>query len=246
MDPRLQHPFTCVIAGPTQCGKTVFLYKLLTTLNEVIKDPPEVILWFYGEYQPLYDKLATALAKEPPTVRVLPETQSKPSLGDNVSRDIQQKAVENEVLNSVPKALRNKAVQLLHKITSSDGIVDWNGKGELAVNERAIKGSNMVDLINDALRKRKSLKPIGTKDFSKALAKLNVPHELIGNPDRWQEMTKLLNPADSEITDLPELPESLPDDEELYGAAYHLPSKKQKTLSVRPKTRKKAIRWEKY
>ncbi|KAJ8020518.1 hypothetical protein HOLleu_40128 [Holothuria leucospilota] len=185
-------------------------------------------------------------AREPPTVRVLPETQSKPSLGDNVSRDIQQEAVENEVLNSVPKALRNKAVQLLHKITSSDGIVDWNGKGELVVNDQAIKGSNMVDLINDALRKRKSLKPIGTKDFSKAMAKLNVPHELIGNPDRWQEMTKLLNPTDSDITDLPDLPESLPDDEELYGAAYHLPSKKQKTLSVRPKTRKKAIRWEKY
>ncbi|KAJ8020743.1 hypothetical protein HOLleu_40417 [Holothuria leucospilota] len=203
MDPRLQHPFTCVIAGPTQCGKTVFLYKLLTTLYEVIKDPPEVILWFYGEYQPLYDKLATALGKGAPKVRVLPGTQSKPSLGDNVSRDIQQKAVENELLNSVPKALRNKAVQLLHKIISSDGIVDWNGKGELVVNERAIKGSNMVDLINDAL-----LKPIGTKDFSKALAKLNVPHELIGNPDRWQEMTKLLNPADSDITDLPELPES--------------------------------------
>ena len=24
----------------------------------LIKDPPEVILWFYGEYQPLYDKLS--------------------------------------------------------------------------------------------------------------------------------------------------------------------------------------------
>ncbi|KAJ8018518.1 hypothetical protein HOLleu_43445 [Holothuria leucospilota] len=55
---------------------------------------------------------------------------------------------------------------------------------------------------------------------SKALAKLNVPHELIGNPDRWQEMTKLLNPEDKDRPDLPELPESLPDDEELYGLLF--------------------------
>ncbi|KAJ8050170.1 hypothetical protein HOLleu_03266 [Holothuria leucospilota] len=185
-------------------------------------------------------------AREPPTVRVLPETQPKPTLDDKVNRNKEQEAIENEVLNSVPKALRSKAEQLLRKISSSDGVVDWNGKGELIVNEQAVKGSHIVDLINDALRKRKSLQPIGTKDFSKALAKLNVPHELIGNPDRWQEMTKLLNPEDKDRPDLPELPESLPDDEELYGAAFHLPSKKQKTLSVRPKTRKKTTRWEKY
>ena len=36
----------------------------------------------------VYDKKA----REPPTVRVLPETRPKPSLGDHVNRDIQQKA----------------------------------------------------------------------------------------------------------------------------------------------------------
>lgn len=184
-------------------------------------------------------------AMEPPTVRVLPETQPKPSLGDKVNRNIEQKAIENEVLNSVPKALRSKAEQLLHKITSSDGVVDWNGKGELIVNEQAVKGSHIVDLINDALRKRKSLQPIGTKDFSKAMAKLNVPHELIGNPDRWREITKILNPTDKDGTDVPERAEYFAEDEELYGAAYHLPSKKQ-ALSVRPKTKRKTKRWEKY
>ena len=61
MDPRLQHPFTCVIAGPTQCGKTVFLKQLLFHAGELIRDPPQVILWFYGEYQPLYDQLAETL-----------------------------------------------------------------------------------------------------------------------------------------------------------------------------------------
>ncbi|KAJ8050164.1 hypothetical protein HOLleu_03260 [Holothuria leucospilota] len=48
MDPRLQHPFTCVIAGPTQCGKTVFLYNLLTNLTDLIKDPPKSFYGFMG------------------------------------------------------------------------------------------------------------------------------------------------------------------------------------------------------
>lgn len=74
------------------------------------------------------------------------------------------------------------------------------------MDERTIKGSHILDLINDALRKRKSLNPVGAKDFSKPLAKLKRPHELVSNPDRWRENTQLLNPVDKGITDLPELP----------------------------------------
>ena len=29
MDVRLQHPYTCLIAGPTSCGKTQFVKKLI-------------------------------------------------------------------------------------------------------------------------------------------------------------------------------------------------------------------------
>ena len=74
MDPRLQHPFTCVIAGPTQCGKTVFLEKLLTYAKELIKDPPEHILWFYGEYQPLYTKLAKTLGDNIQFIEGVPQS----------------------------------------------------------------------------------------------------------------------------------------------------------------------------
>lgn len=63
MDPRLQHPFTCVIAGPTQSGKTVFLNKLLTHARVMIREPPESIVWFYGEYQPLYDQMFETLGE---------------------------------------------------------------------------------------------------------------------------------------------------------------------------------------
>ena len=57
MDVRLQHPFTCTIAGPTQSGKTQFVVRLIKHANELITLPPENIVYCYGEFQPLFAKL---------------------------------------------------------------------------------------------------------------------------------------------------------------------------------------------
>ena len=45
-DPRLVHPFPCVIAGPTGSGKTEFIKRLLTT--DSIVERPQRIVWCYG------------------------------------------------------------------------------------------------------------------------------------------------------------------------------------------------------
>ncbi|PIK42193.1 hypothetical protein BSL78_20958 [Apostichopus japonicus] len=57
---KLQHPFTCVIAGPTGCGKTQFVKKILT--QDVIEGTPERIVYCYGEYQPAFMELSAALS----------------------------------------------------------------------------------------------------------------------------------------------------------------------------------------
>ena len=49
---RLQHPFTCLIAGPTGCGKSYFVIKLIQA--NFIEPPPERIVWCYSEWQYLY------------------------------------------------------------------------------------------------------------------------------------------------------------------------------------------------
>ena len=50
-DPRFQQPFTCYVAGPTQSGKSHFVFKLISLSNTVIFPPPERTVWCYGEYQ---------------------------------------------------------------------------------------------------------------------------------------------------------------------------------------------------
>ena len=51
----LRHPTTVLCAGPTGCGKTQFLLKLISCSG--IQPPPQRIVCVYGEWQEAYDKL---------------------------------------------------------------------------------------------------------------------------------------------------------------------------------------------
>jgi len=46
-----KHPFTCLVSGPTSCGKTEFTLRLLKHAKEIIEQSPERVLWCYGVYQ---------------------------------------------------------------------------------------------------------------------------------------------------------------------------------------------------
>ena len=50
-----QHPFSMMVMGPSQSGKTEWTRKLL--LLPLIQPPPERILWCFGQWQPLYEEL---------------------------------------------------------------------------------------------------------------------------------------------------------------------------------------------
>ena len=71
MDVRLQHPYTCLVAGPTSCGKTQFVKKIIEEGEHMTNGSAEKIIWLYGEYQPAY----TELSQKFPNVHVLKESQ---------------------------------------------------------------------------------------------------------------------------------------------------------------------------
>jgi hypothetical protein len=92
--------------------------------------------------------------------------------------------VENEIIDSVPESLRQKARRLLDKIK---GTVSWNDRGEMVYRNAPVPGINIVDIVNDALRKQKSFQPVGWKTFAQGLnlKDVNAPMDLVGNPERW-------------------------------------------------------------
>ena len=60
---QFQHPTTCLIAGPTGCGKTKFVSRVIETLIPVsnimpmISPCPTRIVWVFSEWQPIYENL---------------------------------------------------------------------------------------------------------------------------------------------------------------------------------------------
>jgi hypothetical protein len=52
----LKHPFTATLAGPTGCGKTMFIFRLIESAQRMICPPPAKIVYCYGEYQPIFAK----------------------------------------------------------------------------------------------------------------------------------------------------------------------------------------------
>ena len=76
--------------------------------------------------------------------------------------------IESEILARVPKTMKAKA-QLLLKKTKTNRDIIWNEKGELKYKDKTVQGSNMVDLVNDVLSKRKYFNPQRWETFGEAL-----------------------------------------------------------------------------
>ena len=57
MDTRWTHPFTCVIAGPTGSGKTHFVKRFISHLNEMVYPIPQEVVFCYGEWQDGYNAI---------------------------------------------------------------------------------------------------------------------------------------------------------------------------------------------
>ena len=54
---QLVHPFTCMVAGMTGSGKTVWVQSLLQQAQTVIDQPPERAIWCYSQWQNAYTLL---------------------------------------------------------------------------------------------------------------------------------------------------------------------------------------------
>ena len=55
MSCKLQHPFIAVVAGPTGCGKSGWVLRLVDNATEIIEPSPVRICYCYGEFQTIFN-----------------------------------------------------------------------------------------------------------------------------------------------------------------------------------------------
>ena len=105
-----------------------------------------------------------------------PETQPEPvHLPDNI---------ETDILESVPPTMKTRARQLVKKLKENTDLITWDDKAQLVYEGKPVPGSNVIDLVNDALRHRKNFNPQGWRLFAKALSDVNIPEGIVRNENR--------------------------------------------------------------
>ena len=96
-------------------------------------------------------------------------------------------AIEREMLDSVPPRMKKKAQLLINRIKAHPQLT-WTDRGEMVYKDQVMANTNVSDLVNDVLRRRKHFEPHGWQTFARALKDTNVPQNLIGHHERWQWM----------------------------------------------------------
>src|SRR5436190_14425625 len=109
--------------------------------------------------------------------------QERQPIKVSVEESHAESLLSNEVVDSVPKIAKRKAKLLLQRLENSDSI-KWDRRGEVTINGLTIPGSNIIDLVGDAVRARKTSNPLGWQMFTELLKEMNVPREFLGNPRR--------------------------------------------------------------
>ena len=111
---------------------------------------------------------------------------------------------EQDILETVPPSFKTRAQNLLKKLKSHPDEVSWDSKSQLILNGKTLPGTNIVDLVNDAIRPRKNFTPRGYEEFVQGLAQINTPEDLVKNDARRRLLLEYRdNPRESPREETP-------------------------------------------
>ena len=112
MDPRLKHPFTGIVAGPTSCGKSTLVKHIIEHKDVMIDPVPDHIIWHYGEWQPMYDTMSgVEFVEGLPDIKKLDPKQRTLLIIDDLMGETDQ-----SVMNLFTKGSHHRNLSVLHLV----------------------------------------------------------------------------------------------------------------------------------
>jgi hypothetical protein len=89
----------------------------------------------------------------------------------------------DKIVESVPKSYRGRALLLMRHLLDKavPARINWNEHGVVTIDGDVIKDSNITELINKAMRERKTMKAEGRVQFARLFRVLNTSSVLVGN-----------------------------------------------------------------
>ena len=112
--------------------------------------------------------------KEMPSPVKKEEQQAEPQLSDG------------DVVEPIPRTMRPRATALLSCLKAKPDVIMRDKMGQVKIESETILGSNISDLVSDAMRSRRNFNPTGLKEFFEVLNKLNMLKDLARNEECWK------------------------------------------------------------
>lgn len=115
-----------------------------------------------------------------------PVTIALPSLPNEEQTSRSEEDNDNmlaRLTSLVPQKFKHNASSLYDFLVSkqSRSFIEWDSFGHVKIADSQIPQSNIIEMISDAVRNRKSAQASGWEAFATVLKKINVPLDLIGN-----------------------------------------------------------------
>ena len=210
VDPRMLDTLRSPPPPTNTLGKKVQALddEMMTILDRKdLDDRTKVTL--YNQVLQRYNVLSDKHVKEP--VRVVAVNGSEARAGAGVTEEAvgapATSGIEADVVDTVPKTMQAKARRLMEHMKRN---ISWTARGELIHEGVPVAGSNVVDLVNDLLHKRKT-DPTGWQPFARQLRAMNLPMELVGNVarrDYIRQATTMMTPTPGRRRRAPATPRS--------------------------------------
>jgi len=108
----LCHPFTAIVSGPTGCGKTAWVLRLIDNMHEMIEPVPRRIWYYYGEYEHAFNNYVLVHFEEG-----LPQLSDEVFDGSEPSMiviDDQMSDINRVVANIFTKMSHHRNISILH------------------------------------------------------------------------------------------------------------------------------------
>ena len=98
---------------------------------------------------------------------------------------------DSDIVDSIPKTMRDRAMAILNRLKSYPNVISWDKTSQVKLDGKNVQGSNISDLLSDAVRSRKNFNPVGSKEFFRVLSTVNMPKDLVRNEERWKQTLQL-------------------------------------------------------
>lgn len=107
----------------------------------------------------------------------LKDESEKPTMSD-----AQSSIGHEDIVDTFSKNYKKDVRNILKAIDGKKDLISWDNDGIVYIQGDKIPHSNIIDLLHDVIRVRKSTQPPGWEQLMHVLKKINIPNEFVTNP----------------------------------------------------------------